>query len=389
MSGRQGSPAPGDGLQQRRTDRAVLSGTAGRVAVLVLLLAGVFAAIRLANQPSLAISVYALIPILLSVFWFELTGGLLTATAATLLFLGDELASPSPELADGTLWIALLNRALVFFGAALLLTLLVRRERALSVRVQTQQDTLTELESLRAALTPTAVPVRPNLQFATAFTPADGLVAGDFFLVVPGSGGSTTVVVGDVVGHGLEAARCAAFVRSALATFARFTSDPVQLLQLANAALVEQAEEGTRFVTAVCLVICPPPGREILWAAAGHDTPWELDTGEPLSGGRVGFPLGIGTELPPVEVGRGTLPPGQGILLFTDGLTEARSVQRGPDGALELFGEDRARRIVQDHRGAPPAEVLDALVAAVTGYSGGPLADDLCLVAVRAEPLPG
>jgi sigma-B regulation protein RsbU (phosphoserine phosphatase) len=194
------------------------------------------------------------------------------------------------------------------------------------------------------------------------------------------------VVVGDVVGHGLEAARCAAFVRSALATFARFTSDPVQLLQLANAALAEQAEDGARFVTAVCLVICPPPGREIMWAAAGHDTPWKLDSGEPLRGGRVGSPLGVGTELHPAGIGRGTLPPGDGILLFTDGLTEGRSVRRRPGVPRELFGEERARRILQEHRGAPPAEVLDALVAAVTEFADGPLADDLCLVAVRAEP---
>jgi serine phosphatase RsbU (regulator of sigma subunit) len=149
---------------------------------------------------------------------------------------------------------------------------------------------------------------------------------------------------------------------------------------------VEQAEDGARFVTAVCLIICPPPGREILWAAAGHDTPWELDTGEPLTGGRVGVPLGVGTEFRAAEVGRGTLRPGDGILLFTDGLTEGRSVRRTPGTTRELFGEERARCILQEHRGAPPAEVLDALVAAVTEFADGQLADDLCLVAVRAEP---
>ena len=56
----------------------MLSRPTGRVIVLVVLLAAVFTAIRLANQPSLAISVYALIPIMLSVFWFELAGGLAT-----------------------------------------------------------------------------------------------------------------------------------------------------------------------------------------------------------------------------------------------------------------------------------------------------------------------
>ena len=164
--------------------------------------------------------------------------------------------------------------------------------------MRVQADTLAELESLRQALTPSDVPVRPHLQFATAFTPADGLVAGDFYLVVPGPAGTTTVVVGDVVGHGLEAARCAAFVRSAFATYARFTGDPAQLLQLANAALVEHGDDGAQFVTAVCLNICPPPGREILWAAAGHDAPWQLNTALPLSGGRAGAPLGVGSGQP-------------------------------------------------------------------------------------------
>jgi serine phosphatase RsbU (regulator of sigma subunit) len=366
----------------------MLSRPAGRVIVLVVLLAAVFTAIRLANQPSLAISVYALIPIMLSVFWFELAGGLLTAIAATLLFLADEFASPSPELADDTLWLAAVNRSLVFFGAALLLTFLVRRERMLTTRVRVQADTLAELESLRQALTPSDVPIRPHLQFATAFTPADGLVAGDFFLVVPGPAGTTTVVVGDVVGHGLEAARCAAFVRSAFATYGRFTGDPAQLLQLANAALVEHGEDGAQFVTAVCLNICPPPGRDILWAAAGHDTPWQLDTGLPLTGGMVGPPLGVAEDSLKIETGKGTLEPGAGILLFTDGLTEGRGAARRPGRRTELFGEDRARRIVQKLHGAPPVSVLDALVTAVTEFAGGPLADDLCLVAVRADPGP-
>jgi serine phosphatase RsbU (regulator of sigma subunit) len=366
----------------------MLSRPIGRAIVLVALLTAVFTAIRLANQPSLAISVYALIPIMLSVFWFELAGGLATATAATLLFLVDEFASPSPELADGTLWIATVNRSLVFFGAALLLTFLVRRERVLTARVRVQADTLAELESLRQALTPSDVPVRPHLQFATAFTPADGLVAGDFYLVAPGPAGTTTVVVGDVVGHGLEAARCAAFVRSAFATYARFTGDPAQLLQLANAALVEHGEDGAQFVTAVCLNICPPPGREILWAAAGHEAPWQLNTALPLPGGRVGAPLGVAADNLKIEAGRGTLEPGAGILLFTDGLTEGRGVARRTGRPVELFGEDRARRIVQKHAGAPPITVLDALVTAVTEFAGGPLADDLCLVAVRADADP-
>jgi serine phosphatase RsbU (regulator of sigma subunit) len=280
--------------------------------------------------------------------------------------------------------VAAFNRSVVYVGVAVLVTVLLRRERALAGRVRAQQDELVELASLRAALTPVDVPARPYLDLATSFTPADGLVAGDFFLVVDGPSGGSTVAVGDVVGHGLDAARCAAFVRAALTTFARFTSDPVELLQLANAALVEH-DRDTQFVTAVCLTIGPPPACEVVWASAGHDVPWLLDTGTVLPGGRVGAPLGIGADALQLEAGRFALAPGTGLLVFTDGLLEGRPARRHPERPMQLFGEERARRVVREHRGAPAQRVLDALVAEVTEFAGGPLADDLCLVAVRAE----
>jgi serine phosphatase RsbU (regulator of sigma subunit) len=282
------------------------------------------------------------------------------------------------------LWLAAGNRAVVFLGVAALVAFLLRRERRLTLRLAEQQDELAEFQALRAALTPTDVPVRPRLQIATAFTPADGLVAGDFFLVVEGPADSTTVVVGDVVGHGLEAARCAAFVRAALATFARFSSDPAQLLQLADAALTEHGLADARFVTAVCLNVAAPPARELVWATAGHDVPWQLDTAVPLPGGRIGPPLGTGAETRPLESGRTALAPGEGVLVFTDGLTEGRP-RRDPSRTTSLFGEERARRVVREQRGAPVGRVLEALSAAVEDFSGGRLADDLCLVALRTE----
>jgi serine phosphatase RsbU (regulator of sigma subunit) len=348
---------------------------------LLVVITAVFA---LVNHPGLAIYMYALIPLVLGVHWFELTGGLAVAAAATLLFVGVQPFLPANGLAGGELWVAAFNRTIVFVGVAVLLTALFRRERALAVQIQAQQDEISELAPLRAALTPTKVPQRPQLEFATAFTPADGPVAGDFFLVVEGPGGSTTVAVGDVVGHGLDAARCAAFVRAALTTFARFTRDPVELLQLANAALVEH-DGDTRFVTAVCLNIGRGPDHQVTWASAGHDVPWFLDTGAPLPAGRVGAPLGIGADALKLEAGRASLPPGAGILVFTDGLLEGRAVHRGSVRSQELFGEQRARDVVSGHRGAPAAAVLQSLVDAVRAFAGGPLADDLCLVAVRAH----
>lgn len=355
-----------------------------RAAVVVGLLVAVWVALRLIAQSGTAVSMYALVPILLAVYWFGLRVGLLTAAASTLLFLLDDWLTPASGLDSGTLLLAALNRALVFFGVAALVSALLGRQQQLSVRLRAQQDEIAELESLRAVLTPSALPEIPHLTLATSFTPAEGLAAGDFYLVVPAPGGSTTVIVGDVVGHGLEAARCAAFVRAALSTFARFSTDPVELLRLADAALAENSDDSSRFVTAVCLTIGPPPVIEVRWAAAGHEVPWFLDTGAPLPGGRVGTPLGIDPGGLTLECGTAVLDPGAGLLAFTDGLLEGRPARRASGRPLELFGEDRARAVVRAHRGAAPDGVLDALSAAVAAFAGGPLADDVCLVAVRA-----
>ena len=382
-AGRRGAPStdrPGSPTPTR------LAGRRERVLVLVVLFVALWALLTTASTPSLAVSMYGLVPVVLSAYWFDLPGVLVTASTTTVLFVVDKLLSPHPDLAGGILWLATLNRALVLFGVGVLVTLLLRRERALALRVRAQEEELTELESLRAVLTPPGVPDRPHLGIATSFSPAKGFLAGDFYLVVDGPAGSTTVVVGDVVGHGLEAARCAAFVRAACATYARFTGDPVQLVHLADAALGEHGTGQAQFVTVVCLNIAAPPDCTVRWAAAGHDVPWDLDTAVALPGGRVGAPLGIGVQPLAVEAGSAVLTGGQGLLIFTDGLLEGRPAHRDRSRPLELFGEERARRILQEHRGEPLPVVLDALVSAVTEFSAGSLSDDLCLVAIRAVP---
>lgn len=356
---------------------------------MVVLLLAVITLVRImVSQPSLAISIYALVPIVLAAFWFELRGALMAATAASLLYVGNELVVPSPELAGSALWVATVNLLALYFGVAILLVLLLRRERRMVTQIKEQRDMLDELESLRAALTPPDVPVRPQLEVATSFIPAEDLVAGDFFLVCEGPMDSTTIVVGDVVGHGLNAARRAAYVRAALATFAKFSSDPVQLLQFANAALIERVGDSAQFVTAVCVNIGAPPEVRLNWARAGHEAPWYLDTGAPLQGGRASVPLGLTAEALAIEAGVSLLAPGAGLIVFTDGLTEGRTAHRRRSKPLELFGEDRAREIIRTHRGAPPEQVVHALVAAVTEFAGSPLADDVCIVACRAAPAP-
>ncbi|MGH3692809.1 MAG: PP2C family protein-serine/threonine phosphatase [Pseudonocardiaceae bacterium] len=359
-----------------------------RLAAVVLLLAGITAARVAVDRPDLAIAVYVLIPIVLAAFWFQLPGALVTAVAASLLYVSTESIFPSPELAGSALWVAWANRSALYLGVAVLVVQLLGRERQLATRIAEQQVQLDELESLRAVLTPPELPVLPHLELAASFAPADGLVAGDFFLISPGPQDSTTIVVGDVAGHGLPAARRASYVRASLATFAQFNSDPVQLLQFANAALAERSGEGSQFVTAICLNIGAPPAMQLSWACAGQDPPWSLDTAAQLQGGQAGVPLGLAPAIPAIEAGCSQLSPGSGVIVFTDGIIEARPAHRDLSKPLELFGEERVRHVIRSQRGAAPKQVLRALVAAVTQFVDGPLADDVCIVACRATPSP-
>jgi len=239
---------------------------------------------------------------------------------------------------------------------------------------------LAELRALQAALTPAEPPERPGLELATCFVPAEEGVAGDFHLVAPGPRDATVIALGDAMGHGVEAARRATFVRTALATFAAFTDDPVRLLALANTTLIERGGVSDTFVTAICVSYRPADGL-VQWATAGHPPPLRLDDGEALPDPpRVGLPLGIGIDLGAARA-EARLGHGEGLLLFTDGLTEARSP--AGEGSNQL-GEARVRALLEELRAAPPGEVVSGLCAAAGRHGGGPLADDLCVVALRA-----
>jgi serine phosphatase RsbU (regulator of sigma subunit) len=141
---------------------------------------------------------------------------------------------------------------------------------ALHERLEAAEHELEDLRAIRDALTPPELPQRPGLELAAAFLPAHAeRVSGDFYLVAEGPQHSTVMVVGDVVGHGLEAGRRAAFVRTTFAATAPFSDDPCQLLSWANTSLVERAGTGSDFVTAACVTYLPDE-QLLRWAYAGH-----------------------------------------------------------------------------------------------------------------------
>jgi serine phosphatase RsbU (regulator of sigma subunit) len=246
---------------------------------------------------------------------------------------------------------------------------------ALQDRLEAAEHELGDLRAIRDALTPPELPQRPGLDLAAAFLPATaGQVSGDFYVVAAGPQDSTVLVVGDVVGHGLNAARRSAFVRTAFAATAPFSDDPCRLLSWANTALVERAGITSEFVTAGCVTYLPDE-QLLRWAYAGHPRALWLDSGQELVAPTQGTPLGIRPDLGLTEGSQRSVA-AAGVLLYTDGLTEAR-------GAAGRFGIGRVRAALGGVSRPSPAEAVAILRARVADFGYGVLTDDLCLLAAR------
>jgi serine phosphatase RsbU (regulator of sigma subunit) len=244
-------------------------------------------------------------------------------------------------------------------------------------RLEAAEHELEDLRAIRDALTPAELPQRPGLGLAAAFVPAAAeQVSGDFYLVAKGPEDSTLLVIGDVVGHGLQAGRRAAFVRTTFAATAPFSDDPRRLLTWANTALIERAGTSSEFVTAACVTYLPDE-RRLRWAYAGHPPGLWMHDGQELAAPRQRSPLGI-EEDPEYAEGSLRCRDDAGVLLYTDGLTEARH-----NG--EFFGLESVRAVLRELHDLPPSEAVAVLRARVADFAHGTLSDDLCMLAARVD----
>ena len=199
---------------------------------------------------------------------------------------------------------------------------------------------------------------------------------GDCYDILPLGGGAIGLTIADVAGKGLPAALVMAHLQASVRAFATDGHSPAQLAARANEALCRNASVG-RFATFFCSVI-DDDGRSITWCTAGHNAPILVRTDgtvERLEGG--GMVLGIITGATFTQR-RTTLAPGDRLVLFTDGVTEATagdSEQHDDD-----FGDDRLIDIVRAHRTLGAAAIVDAIIDDVTRFTGGTFADDVTVV---------
>ncbi|WP_258053296.1 SpoIIE family protein phosphatase [Streptomyces sp. Ru72] len=238
---------------------------------------------------------------------------------------------------------------------------------------------------LQQSLLPRGIPQQPAVEAAYRYLPAGGRtgVGGDWFDVIPLSGARVALVVGDVVGHGLEAAAAMGRLRTAVRTLADVDVPPDELLTRLDDLVLRIADEDggpgttTADLGATCAyAVYDPVSRTCTCARAGHPPPFVVDADGTAKQVKVpvGPPLGLGSL--PFESVEVPLDDGSLIALYTDGLLDAHKRD------LDL-GLDRLRTALA--RPCPSLEDLcDSVVADMvpTGHS-----DDIALVIARTRPL--
>ena len=232
--------------------------------------------------------------------------------------------------------------------------------------------------ALQAALLPQRLPELVDLELAARFRPAgDGsLIGGDFYDVLQWDGG-VDLVIGDVTGKGARAAALTSLVRHTVRTAARYEDKPSRVLDFVNRTLIAERTESGRYCTvAFCRVELNGSARATI-CCAGHPMPMVIrGSGEVEHVGRPGSVLGW-VEDPKLldvdfEVGAR-----ESLVLFTDGVTEARTTgdAYGLGGLERLLraaaGEDAAAIAARVDRAAARAGARRDDVAVLVARRGG------------------
>lgn len=264
--------------------------------------------------------------------------------------------------------------------------LLRRKQEAVRAHQQAEADRARLQEALavlQQSLLPASLPKVPGVETATYYhTAAPDRLGGDFYDLFALDGARWAFFLGDVCGKGPKAAAVTSLTRYTLRAAALHDPDPVTALTTLNKVLHERyTGDDPRYCTAIFGILTPDPDTAhvaVSLASGGHPPALVVRAdGEtdflPTPGGLLVGVLPEATFTPVTT----TLGPGDSLLLYTDGLTEART---GPDRA-DLYGDHALRDFVAARAGASPQEMVQALNGLLESLGDG-VDDDTALLAV-------
>ncbi len=225
-------------------------------------------------------------------------------------------------------------------------------------------------------LLPPKVPELQNSELAARFLPARS-IGGDLYDFLPYPDGRLGIAVGDVSGKAAPAALYAALVSGIIRSHAGNYPEPAQMLSFVNDALHERRLD-SQYVT-MLYALWDDRNRTLQLANAGAVQPLFCQGTKVSTLQAAGFPLGM---FPNVEYEEFTLStqPGDVLVFFSDGIVDA------DNQAEEMFGDERLQAVVAKHRRRSAAQMVDAVLTAVTAFQAGKEHfDDETILAIKVR----
>ena len=266
------------------------------------------------------------------------------------------------------------SQGAVIDGERVLLSII----RNITERVNLRKALELQVTQLQRALLPEDPSIGGGYRIAASYVPGmtDAEIGGDFYDVFETEAGETAVIIGDVSGKGIPAAAQAAATRGALHAFAYDMSSPSEAMSHTNAVLYQHELDTESFVTAMAVLMDLPTGR-ISYANAAHPPAAVYR----FASGAVEFfrfgqaPFGI-LETQQFENHECVLDPGDRMVLYTDGVSEAR---RGGD----MFGSEGIETVLKEYGERSAQEIIDALLSSARDWAQGHFTDDIAIIVVE------
>ncbi|PKL68382.1 MAG: serine/threonine protein phosphatase [Methanomicrobiales archaeon HGW-Methanomicrobiales-1] len=226
---------------------------------------------------------------------------------------------------------------------------------------------------------PESAPAIPGIELAAATLPAME-IGGDLYDFIPVKGNRWGIAIADVSGKGVSAALFMALSRTLIRITGSAEADPSVVLQQANRLIFEDGRS-SMFIT-VFYGVLDPEKMTFTYGNAGHNLPLLVRGNPPeiriLEDGRC-IALGVVPEVT-ITPGELALQPGDLIVMYTDGVTEAFNPRD------EEFGEERLADFIRDHRDAPVQQIIDDLLEELKRFfDNAPQSDDITLVVIRVK----
>jgi len=251
----------------------------------------------------------------------------------------------------------------------------LRAQQAMQELSQREEE-IQEAHQVQERLVPVDIPQVPGYEIDAAWRPARS-VGGDYFDVLKFNEQSLAVGIGDVTGKGVPAALLMSYLQATVRGFAGPQVQPSDLCARVNRADLPHVGEN-RFIT-FFYGLLDAPRRRLAYVNAGHNPPFLVHQDGSCSRLREG-----GTVLALVpdwdcRQGMVELAPGDRLILFTDGITEATDAQG------EEFQEERLIALVTEHRHLRPGVIKEKIMAALREFNGDKWNDDATLLVMGVE----